>query len=417
MKEGILSMKILYLHQYFTTRESAGGTRSYEFSRIWIEKGHSVDMITTNGFIKDKLKNNKVSEVNVDGINVTAIPVSYSNYMSNFNRIKSFISFMYKSTRLGLKKNDFDVIFATSTPLTIAIPALIISKIKRKPFVFEVRDLWPEAPIQMGVVKSKLVISLLKMLERYTYKEASHVVSLSPGMEKGVLLSGVPIEKSTIAPNCSDLDLFDIVGKPSTLNPKILDKLKGKFVVIHAGSMGKANGLDYIVKAAKLIGNQNEILIVLTGEGKTKPELEKYCKENNIDNVLFTGNISKNDMPHLISESNITITCFKDLPILATNSPNKFFDSLAASKPVIVNSNGWTKEIVENEGIGFYVNPKKPEELAKLLTTLVGKKEELIEMGLNARKVAERDFDRIKVAMKVERILQDTVNNDVVLGK
>lgn len=410
---GFIEMRILYLHQYFNTRESAGGTRSYEFSRLWIKNGHSVDIITSDGFIQDDLKTDQVIEQNIDGINVTAIPVSYSNYMSSFKRIKSFLSFMYKSTKIGLKKKDYDVIYATSTPLTIAITALIISKIKKKPFVFEVRDLWPEAPVQMGIIKSKIVIFMLKKLEFYTYKKAKHVISLSPGMQEGVLEAALPIEKSTVVPNCSDLELFKKANDESSLHSQLSARLDGKFVAIHAGSMGEANGLDYIVKAAKKLKdwNQNDIIIILTGDGMTRPRLEKYCEDNNLNNVLFTGEISKKDMPNMISKANITITSFKNLPILATNSPNKFFDSLAASKPVIVNSNGWTKNIVEEEEIGFYVNPETPEELAKLLTKLVHKKENLKEMGLKARKVAERDFDRVKLATKVEKILQNVIDN------
>jgi len=307
------NVKILYLHQYFNTRENAGGIRSYEFSRLWIKNGHSVDMITSDGFIKDESKTNKVASQVIDGINVTSIPANYSNYMSKFNRIQSFLKFMYRSTRIGLKKNDYDVIYATSTPLTIAIPALIISKIKKKPFVFEVRDLWPEAPVQMGVIKSKIVIYMLKKLECYTYKKAEHVISLSPGMQEGVLETGILIENSSVVPNCSDLELFKDNSKTSSLDPQFLARLEGKFVAIHAGSMGEANGLDYIVKAAEKLKNAKEIVIILTGDGMTKPRLEKYCKENNLNNVLFTGKVSKKDIPSLISHSNITITSFETL--------------------------------------------------------------------------------------------------------
>lgn len=374
-------------------------------------------MLTSNVFVKSlepKKTHILYDEYEIDGIRVVAIKNDYSNYMSYFKRIQSFLKFMVLAIYIALKLDRHDIVYATSTPLTVALPALIIKKIKKVPFVFEVRDLWPEAPIQIGAIKSPFLIKILRAFEKKTYEEASNIVALSPGMEEGIVSTGISSSKVRMIPNCSDIDLF---GKE--INEKdrqaLIKKyqLHGKFVVIHGGSMGVANGLDYIIKAAielKKLGDR-DIVFILTGDGKTKPYLEQMCKENNLDNVIFTGAVPRQEMPSLLAISDITITSFKNIPILATNSPNKFFDSLAASKPVIVNSNGWTRNVVENHNIGYYVDPDHPIQLAQLLLEIKGKKGMLKEMGKKARNLAEEKFERIKLAKQVERVLLDVLEN------
>lgn len=407
-------MRVLYIHQYFTTRDGTTGTRSYEFAKYLTKQGHSVTVITGDSFLK-KIEPIKQSvftkEYKLAGIRVIAIKNNYSNYMGFIQRIISFLKFMILSSVVALKLKNHDIIYATSTPLTVAIPALLTKKIKKVPYIFEVRDLWPEAPIQIGAIKSRISIRLLKSLEKKTYREARRIVTLSPGMEKGVLDTGISEKKVITIPNCSDLDLFgDISEKPDALLSKY--QIHDKFVVVHGGSMGIANGLDYIVNAAIELKKRsvNDVVFMLTGDGKTKPMLEKMCLEYKLNNVIFTGLVPRKDMPKILKVSDITITSFKNIPILATNSPNKFFDSLAAGKPVIVNSNGWTKDIVEKSKIGFYVDPEKPEELADLLINIKHKRAELKKMGENARILAQEKYERSRLAKKVEELLISSLN-------
>ncbi|MFZ4451742.1 glycosyltransferase family 4 protein [Salibacterium aidingense] len=404
-------MRILYIHQYFTTRDGAGGTRSYEFAKQWVQRGHQVTIITTDnklqsyhpvtqGFFFDKYL--------IDGITVYAVHVPYSNYMSYFKRMLSFFKFTFYSSLRGLFLRKYDVVFATSTPLTVGIPALILHYFKRKPFVFEVRDLWPEAPIQMGAINSKPVIKLLKALERQIYTKATHVIALSPGMRKGVLDEGVAHEKVTVVPNCSDLDLFKDYDEDAVQQISKQYNLRDHFSLIHNGSMGIANGLDYIIEAAKISkGNNDNIVYILTGDGKEKPRLEELCEKYQLDNVIFTGKVIKKDIPNYVNAADMAITTFKNIPILATNSPNKFFDAIAAGKPVIVNSNGWTKDIVETYENGFYVNPEEPNELVEKLHNIKNDQVSLQKMGDNSRKLAEKEYDRVKLARDVENILND----------
>jgi len=410
-------MKVLYIHQYFTTRDGAQGTRSYEFAKHLVKEGHEVTMLTGDSALQSLEPTEEgifTRRYLIDGIHVIAVHNSYSNYMSFFRRVLSFFSFVLLSTIICLTLKKQDIVLATSTPLTVVIPALLMKKLKRVPFVFEVRDLWPEAPIQIGAIRSPLLISLLRYLEKKAYKEAEHVVALSPGMADGVRQTGIDPDKVSMIPNCSDLDMFS----PDKVDPSMVEDftnrhgLAGKLVITHAGSMGIANGLEYVVEAARLLAEQQEttIVFVLAGDGKTKPELEAFCRMHALSNVMFIGSIPRKEMPVLLAASHLTITSFKDFPILTTNSPNKFFDSLAAGKPIIVNSAGWTKEIVEKHGAGFFVDPKKPDELASLLIQVKNGSYDLTAMGVHARVLAQDTYERIKLATQMEAILGKAVS-------
>ncbi|WP_167568951.1 glycosyltransferase family 4 protein [Brevibacillus migulae] len=411
-------MKILYIHQYFTTREGTLGTRSYEFAKYFVKKGHQVTVLTGDSYLPPMEGEEAgwfTRTCTVDGIRIIAVKNAYSNYMGFLRRALAFFAFVFFSTWIALFLKRHDLVFATSTPLTVAITALLLKKLRRIPFVFEVRDLWPEAPIQMGAVRSRLAIRLLRWLERTTYREAVQVVGLSPGMVAGILDTGIPQEKVSMIPNCSDLELFDpsnatVQGSAAVIRRKL--SLEGKLVVLHGGAMGVANGLDSLIRTAILLQQlgESEIFFIFAGEGKTRPEMEKTAREQGLTNILFTGAVPRKEMPLYLSMADVTVTSFRPLPILATNSPNKFFDSLAAGKPVIVNAAGWTKEIVESYGVGFYVDPHEPENLARLLRAVKNDKERLWDMGIRARRLAEEKYDRIKLAGQMEELLAKALN-------
>lgn len=400
-------MRILYVHQYFATRSGATGTRSYEFAKYLVGQGHHVTMITGDAQLPDLPASEDVRVVDIDGIEVVAIPNRYSNYMTKAARIRSFLQFMMRSIREARKRSHFDVVFATSTPLTVGITGMLAKRRNKIPFVFEVRDLWPEAPVQMGVITSKPMIQALKTAERVIYRAADHIVALSPGMVDGVLAEGVPAHKVSMIPNCSDLDLFrPDIGRDEQLVESL--GLTGKFIAIHAGSMGEANGLMYVVEAAKVAKERglDDLAFVLSGDGKTRPVLEAKCREYGLTNVVFTGSIKKQDMPKYVALADVTMTLFLPKPILGTNSPNKFFDAISAGKPVVVNTRGWVKDIVLQEQIGRAVAPERPDELVDALEELRAIPDELRAMGVRARALAEREYNRLQLAAQVEAIFE-----------
>jgi glycosyltransferase involved in cell wall biosynthesis len=368
-------MRILYLHQFFVTRAGAGGTRSYEFARRFVERGHAVRMVTAG------------EARTVEGIEVVGVRGAYSDYMratamSNIARMLAFTRFASGATIAALRGPRPDVIYATSPPLTVALPALAASLRWRAPLVFEVRDLWPEAPIQMGALRNPVAQRLARAVERFVYARSSRVIALSPGIQ-----AALPADKSVLVPNSADLDLFDPEAP------------RGHFQVAYFGAMGEANDLTPVLEAARLLP---DVSFVLMGDGKRRAELERAAPPN----VRFRIG-SKAEVARLAAESSACLTLFKDVPVLATNSPNKLFDTFAAGRPAIVNMDGWMRQLVEDNEAGLYVRAGDAADLAEKLAWLRDHPDAARRMGANARALAEREFDRDRLAERALAVLQE----------
>ena len=394
-------MNILYVHQYFVTPQEPGGTRSYWLAQELIKNGHKVTMLTSSSKFSEDIK-----VVQVDGIEVVYIKEDYDQNMSVSRRLKAFLKFMYKSSVLGLKQKDIDLVIATSTPLTIGIPALILKWFKNKPFVFEVRDLWPEVPIQMGAIKNSWTIKTTRLLEKTIYKNASRVIALSPGMQDGVV-KYIPKEKTSMIPNMAKMDEFWPRGKNDQLMEKLGLKIDS-FKVVHFGSLGLANGAHSIIESAKLLKNREDIEFLFVGGGSTENDLIEEVEKNNLKNVKFLGKFPMTDVSEIVNFSDVSVISFLDLPILYTNSPNKLFDFLSAGKPIIVNSAGWTKDIAEEYHCGYYVNPNHPEELVQKVLYLKDNPDVVDKMGQNARKLAETVYDKSILCKKFVEVIEQT---------
>lgn len=403
-------MNVLYLHQHFSTRTGNGGTRSYEFAKHLMRHGHQVSMVAQvrrGGGIYEPGRHD------LDGMELILLGGFYTNHLPTWKRIWQFIRVTIQASLLFRFRARPDVVVATSTPLTIGIPGWILARRYGVPFVFEVRDLWPEAPIQLGAVRNKFVQRLLVGLERWLYRRADVIIPLSPGMEDGVVAEGGARDKIVMIPNASDVELFT----PDARDRSLLERwpqLDGKFVAVHGGSMGKANGLDYVVQAAKVLRDRGEddLAILIAGAGGTRPALEAYCAEHGLENVLFAGSIPREDLGAIVSSCDTAIVSFADYPVLATNSPNKFFDGLAAGLPCIVNSNGWTREQVELNDVGAYVDAKDPAQLADALVRLRDDADLRARQGANARRLALDVFARERLATRFREVLEHAVDMD-----
>ncbi|MEO9504327.1 MAG: glycosyltransferase family 4 protein, partial [Maribacter dokdonensis] len=281
----------------------------------------------------------------------------------------------------------------TSTPLTIGFPALVLKKIKKIPYLFEVRDLWPEVPIQMGGLNNKTAIKFAKWFERTIYKNASHVIALSPGMEDGVLQENTPKQKVSMIPNMAKIDAF-WSREPDYALMKDLNISQDTFKVIYFGALGKANAIEYILESAALLKENKTIEFLFIGSGPGTALIEAYNTKEGYNNVRYLGFFNMEKTSEVVNFCDVSLVTFKNLPILATNSPNKLFDSLSAEKPIIVNSAGWTKDLVENNKCGIFVNPESPQDFADKLTLLSQNQENLKVMGKNSRKLAETVYDK-----------------------
>lgn len=387
-------MKVLYLHQYFITNSSAGGTRSYEFAKYLSENGIKVNVITGSEVDKEYDEKNDLY--------VYSTNTKYSNNMSKWRRILAFLDYNIKALFKGLKIKDVDIVFATSTPLTIGLPAVLISKIKHKKLIFEVRDVWPDVPIELGYIKNKLMIKLLKAFELWIYKNSEHIIVLSEGMYNNLIAKGINKNKITIIENMANLYLYDEI--------KDIHKdscLEGKFVCIHPGTMGHVNGLDFILDVAKhTFKVDKDIVFLLIGEGKRKEHLKRRVKEENLINVIIKDALPKKEIVKVIKSSDIGIMCVDNkYKILEDNSANKFFDFLAAGLPVLINYKGWQKKVLEKYNCGK--SDLVPEAMANTIINLKKNNELRKKMGKNSRVLAENKYSDIVAKQKLLNIINN----------
>ena len=346
----------------------------------------------------------------VDGIRVIYLPNQYSNYMGAGKRILSFVKFMFRAIVAGWKQKDVDLVFATSTPLTVGAVAIALKWTKGWKYVFEVRDLWPEGLIQEGIT-NPVVVWALRLLEKMSYHKAEHMIALSPGMRDGVMKVGTKDGECTMVPNMSKPDKFF----PREPNTEIVEKFGinlDKFNLIHFGAMGFDNYNEYIVEAAKLAQEQGKdrLNFILLGDGSTVPTIKKMISDYGLKNIQYLGNHKMNVVSDIVNCCSACIVSFRNIPILATNSPNKMFDSLSAGKPIIVNSAGWTKDLVEEENCGCFVDPEKPQDLVDALEDIANSPEKCKIWGENSRRLSVEKFDKSILSAKVADVLDMVYN-------
>ncbi|MBN1806892.1 MAG: glycosyltransferase family 4 protein [Sedimentisphaerales bacterium] len=399
-------MHILYIHQHFATPEGSTGTRSYEFARRWVKAGHKVTLITGHYDIGGPdVKNALYREQTIEGINVIIVGTKYSNKQSYIRRIISFLSFCLLSIYAGIRTKDADVIYATSTPLTVGIPAMVIKRIKKVPFVFEVRDQWPEIPIKLGIIKNRFLIKILLWLEKTIYKSCSSIVALSPGQAEGireVLNDEKPI---TVIPNSCDIDVF----RPDIDGSAIRQKTgrQDKFVLLHAGAMGKVNSLEFVIDAAEKLKDNNDIIFVLIGDGNQKSLLESKVQDLGLNNVKIISSVSKRELPEYYAAADAGLVIIGNYPIIEHNSANKFFDSLSAGKPVLINYSGWQRKILEENEAGFGCDLCNLDQFVEKVLYLNSHRQQVKQMGQNARRIAVEKFDRDKLAKQALDIITE----------
>lgn len=405
-------MKIIYLHQYFNTPEMSGGTRSYEMARRMVAAGHEVHMVTS---IRDNNSNQKSwFSTNEAGITVHWYPVPYSNHMNFLQRIKAFFSFAF-AARKKASSLQGDVIFATSTPLTIALPAVFTARKLKVPMVFEVRDLWPEMPIAMGALKNPLLQWAAKKLEHWAYQNSAAVIALSPGMKEGVVKTGYPANQVAVIPNSSDNLEFSYNEQASQTFRTKRDWLQNNPLLIYAGTFGRVNGVDYMARLAIELKKLNSnIKILLVGDGSEKANVIAQAKESGVfeDNIFFEEPISKKDIPTLFSAATIASNLVTDLPEARANSANKFFDTLAAGKPILLNHGGWMHDVVKARNCGLAMWQQPIELVAQELHSKMNDQNWLSQAGIAAKKLAEQNFDRDMLAKQFEEVIKAAIKGE-----
>lgn len=396
-------MRIVYLYQYFSTPKGSWGTRVYEFARRWVASGDRVTVITSVYDKSDLEPARFISTHTVDGIDVIVVNIRLSNKHGLLARLLSFAGYAVVASWYAATM-PADVVIASSGPITVGLPGLVARYLRGRRVVFEARDVWPDGAIETGMLRSPLLIRAARLFERLCYRAASRIVTLSDGMAEVIRrrCGETPVEVVT---NAADLELF----REEREMGETFHALRQRPYVVYAGTLGLANACGQILEAARLLADRagGPIEVVILGDGVERLWLQARARELGLTNVHFLGLVTKEEVGTWLRGARASLLVFRNVPILSTNSPNKFFDSLAAGCPVIQNTSGWIKRLLERHDCGITVPADDPRSLAAAMERLCSDDELRRELGRNARALAEEQFERSALANRMR---------DIVLG-
>jgi glycosyltransferase involved in cell wall biosynthesis len=389
-------VRLLYFHQHFATPQGSSGTRSYEFARALIARGYQVTVVCgahqLSGVELPYDASRGWRRGDIDGIDVISLPLAYSNRDSLFRRGWTFLSFALRSVRLALTL-DCDLVFATSTPITAVIPGLAAKWLRGKPFVFEVRDLWPELPRALGM-RNPFILGGMSLLEFLGYRSADACIGLSPGIVEGIRARADERLPVAMIPNGSDLELFHPSKRSQLTLPGIGPD---DFVAGFTGAHGIANGLDALLDVATELKRRGDhrVKLAFIGDGKEKERLAAKATELGLTNCLFFPPVPKTELGAITASLDCGLMVLKDIPAFYRGtSPNKFFDYIAAGIPVVNNYPGWLAGLITEHRCGLVVPPGNASAFADALQRLAADPAERRAMGAAARALAEKEFAR-----------------------
>jgi glycosyltransferase involved in cell wall biosynthesis len=404
-------LKILLINQAFVSPNEPGHTRHYELAQYLRKYGHELVIVGSdiNYQTGERIIQHRglSAEQNLDGVRILRAYIYPSLHKSYFWRIISFISFMLSSMIASMRVKDVDLVMGTTPPIFQAVSIWLISVLRRKPFLLEVRDLWPEFGISMGVLKNPCVIWLARWLEIFLYGQADHILVNSPAYVDYMVSKGVKPEKISFIPYGTDVEMFN-----PELNGKTFRKrfgLQNHFIVMYAGALGQANDIYTVLRAAEKLKNQPKIRILLLGDGKERKHLEGEAARLGLDNVIFAGVVPKKEMPEAVAEADICLAILQDIPMFRTTYPNKVFDYMAAGKATILVIDGVIRDLVEKSGGGIYVPPGNDTRLVETILELSQNPTMLAQMGKAAREYMLKHMDRKdKMAKTMDLMLNMT---------
>lgn len=390
-------MNVLILHQHFNTPEKGGALRSYYLAKALVDHGAKVNVITAHNHKEFKKER-------VDGIDVHYLPVPYYNRFGFAARSWAFLKYVWGAIRLSGQFKDADYCYAMSVPLTVGLAAQWIKKKYSIPYIFEVGDLWPDAPVQMGFVRNYFSMQFLYAMERSIYKSAESIVALSPSIQAAIEKK-VPGKKIHVVPNMADCDFYKPEAKKFELEEKF--NVRGKFVVSYIGAVGLANGLDYFLECAHT-SRKTELPIhfFVCGDGALLDRLKGNAKQMGLLNITFVDFTNRQGVSELLNVTDAVFICYKPVPILETGSPNKYFDGLAAGKLIVINFGGWIRMEVEENSCGMYVNPHQPTDFVKKIVPFLSDKRLLAAYQQAARQLAEQKYSRQLLSKKFQELFK-----------
>jgi len=403
-RRGDGGMRIVYIHQYYCNPSMTGGIRSYEQARRLVARGHTVHVITTD--ITPGKRSLGWRRTEDDGIQVHWFSVPYSNNMSFAQRLRAFAEFMVLAAAKAAALKA-DLVFATSTPLTVAVPGVVAARLRRVPFVFEVRDLWPEVPIEMGVLRNPIARRIAGALASFAYRNAEEVIALSPGMAAGVTARR-PGTRTTVIPNAADLAMFEVAPEAVRRFRDEHRWLGDRPLIVYTGALGAVNGVEYLVRAARRMAETDpEAQVLIVGHGKEWADTEALAAEYGLldRTVHMWEKVPKSDLPVILGAATMSSSFVRPVRALWDNSANKFFDALAASRPIAVNYGGWQADLLRETGAGLVLDPYDAEQAGAVLAAHLRDEAWLRQAREAAHRLAVERFSRDLLFAQFEAVL------------
>jgi glycosyltransferase involved in cell wall biosynthesis len=405
-------MRILLINQSFVPPDEPGHTRHFEMAQYLRGRGHEMVIVASDSNYQTGLRTvnrrGLYTEQVIDGVRVLRAYSAQTLHRSYFWRAISFVSFMFSSVWAALQVRDVDLVMGTTPPIFQAVSAWLVAFVQRKPFLLEVRDLWPEFAINMGVIRNPVIITLAHRLERFLYGRATHILVNSPAYKDYLVRKGLPETKITFIPYGTDIDMFSPDVDGSSVRERL--GLQDKFVVLYAGAMGQAHDLYTLLRAAQRLKSDSRIQFVFFGAGKERPNLETEAQRLGLKNVLFAGTCPKKEMPLVIAAADVCLAILQDIAMFRTTYPNKVFDYMASARPTVLVIDGVVREVIEASNGGVFVRPGDDELLAATILELSRDPARVAEMGKNARAYLVLHLDRRDRLAETVELLQRLVD-------
>jgi len=390
------AMKILLLNQAFVSPEEPGHTRHFEMAKFLQTHGHELVIVASDLNYqtgqRTVARRGMFAEQVIDGVQILRAYIYPALHRSYFWRIISFFSFMFSSVWTALQVRDVDLVMGTTPPIFQAVSAWVVALIRRKPFLLEVRDLWPEFGVSMGVLTNPVLIGLGRWLEKFLYARATHILVNSPAYKEYMIAKGVPEKKIMYIAYGTDVDMFNPQVDGSSIRVQL--GMQDKFVVLYAGALGQANDIDTILRAAQRLNSEDKICFVLFGDGKERPRLQGEAERMKLSNVIFAGVRAKKEMPLVVASADVCLAILQDIPMFRTTYPNKVFDYMAAGRATVLVIDGVSRKLMEDSYGGAYVQPGDDKRLAETILDLSKNVDIVKQMGLNAREYLVKHLDR-----------------------
>jgi hypothetical protein len=402
-------MKILFLSDNFPPETNAPASRTYEHAKRWVSAGHSVTVITgapnfPSGRVHAGYRNSLCMHEHTDGIHVIRVWTYITANEGFVRRTLDYLSFMVSAAIAGVFVARPDVIVATSPQFFTPCAAWALSLLRRRPFVFELRDLWPDSIVAVGAMKETSFIRLLRKLEYFLYRKAARIVSVTSSFKRVLTQNGIDPRKIAVVPNGVDLETYKPGAKPDHLVSKW--GLEGKFVAAYVGTIGMAHGLDTVLAAAERLRDRMDIAFLLVGTGAEQTTLMARCKDRGLDNVKFVGAVSKSEVREYWKLCDVALVLLRDAPLFAHVIPSKMFEAMGMERPMILGVRGESREILEAAKAGVAIEPQRPDQLVDAIVKLADDPTLRTALGKSGRHFATRQFNRDRLAHEMLCVLE-----------